>query len=526
VDAADNLFIATDTGIIKNTPAGVVTTLAVAPSLAGSSLAADGLDNLFVADTDNHRILKITPAGMVTALAGTLPPSPGSADGTGSAAGFNCPSGVAVDGAGNVYVADTANETVRRITPGGVVTTLAGTVGSSGVADGTGTTAQFSHPAGMAADSNGNVYVADRFNKTIRKIAPGGVVTTLAGDPGALGSVDGLTPFNFPFGVAVDNTGNVYWADRLHSAILKIATNGVMTTLAGVYGQYPDGRGSNDGTGTSARFDNPRGLTVDGTGNVYVADSANNTIRKITPAGVVTTLAGTAGAVGSADGNGPSARFNEPTGVAVDVAGNVFVADAGNNLIRKITPGGAVTTIGGTAGTFGSEDGIGAAAGFNNPAGVAVDRAGNLYLADADNHAIRKGQLVGPPVITTQPLSQTVAPGANVQFSVTAGTMLAPTYQWYFNGSVFNGATTSTLSFASARNADAGDYTVVVTNQLGSVTSSKATLTVSSTTVTPPPTSSGGGGSLEAWFALALVALVFARGAWRATRYRRTSSGI
>jgi hypothetical protein len=255
------------------------------------------------------------------------------------------------------------------------------------------------------------------------------------------------------------------------------------------------------------------GVAVDTAGNVFVAEGYDgsqgyhdtNTIRKITPGGVVTTLAGTAYSYGSADGTGTAAQFNCPNGVAVDLAGNVYVADSGNSTIRKITPNGVVTTLTGTAGVEGSVDGIGTAAQFNSPQGIAVDNMGNLYVADSDNSAIRKGQFVGPPVITLQPQGQTVIPGSNVMLSVTASSILGPTYQWYFNGTALGGATDSSLSLNSVLAANAGAYTVVVTNALGSVTSNQATLTVS--TATPVPAAgSGGGGAIEGWFVLVLLA--------------------
>mgnify|MGYP000863199809 CR=1 FL=1 len=324
--------------------------------------------------------LEITPE--VTTLAGSG--SLGSADGTGTAASFDNPRGVAVDGSGNVYVADTEGHLIRKITSAGVVTTLAGS-GSEGSADGTGTAASFNYPYGVAVDGSGNVYVADGSNHLIRKITSAGVVTTLAGS-GSSGSANGTgtaASFNYPSSVAVDGSGNVYVADYYNSLIRKITSAGVVTTLAGS-GSY----GSINGTGTAASFDMPYGVAVDGSGNVYVGDKDNHLIRKITSAGVVTTLAGT-GSQGSADGTGTAASFDNPRGVAVDGSGNVYVADTYNHLIRKITSAGVVTTLAGS-GSLGSADGTGTAASFDNPRGVAVDGSGNMYVADTWNHLIRK----------------------------------------------------------------------------------------------------------------------------------------
>ena len=202
-----------------------------------------------------------------------------------------------------------------------------------------------SQPEGTAVDSNGNIYVADYGNHTIRKITPTGIVTTLAGSSGITGSSDGTgsaARFSFPSGVAVDKAGNVYVADQGNDTIRKVTPAGEVTTLAGLAGRT----GSADGTGSVARFFAPHDVAVDGAGNVYVPD-AGNTIRKITGAGVVTTFAGTAFSSGFADGTGSAARFFEPTGVAVDAAGNVYVADSLNYTIRKITPAAAVTTLAG-----------------------------------------------------------------------------------------------------------------------------------------------------------------------------------
>jgi len=412
-DGAGNIYVA-DTGnstIRKITPAGVVTTLAGTAGVTGSTngtgsaarfaqptgIAADSAGNVYVADTDNNTIRKITPAGVVTTLAGTAGVI-GSSNGTGAAASFNDPTGVATDSAGNIYVADHISCTIRKITPAGVVTTLAGTAGILGSADGTGRAASFSYPTNIAVDTAGNIYVADTFDLTIRKITPTGVVTTLAGMAMIAGSADGTgaaATFGGSNGVATDSTGNIYIADFWNDTIRKITSAGVVTTLSGTAGAT----GSADGTGPAASFNSPNSVAADSAGNIYVADSGNNTIRKITSAGVVTTLSGAAGITGSADGTGPTASFNSPNGVATDSAGNIYVADSGNNTIRKITSAGVVTTLAGTAGVSGHSNGTGSAASFSAPSGIAIDSAGNIYVADSSNNTIRNITSAG--VVTT-----------------------------------------------------------------------------------------------------------------------------
>ena len=412
VDSSGTLYVA-DTGnnmIRSITAAGEVATLAgsgIAGSANGtnssarfnapSGVAVDSSGNVYVADTDNDTIRKVTPDGVVTTLAGSAGKA-GSANGTNSVARFNTPFGVAVDSSGNIYVADTDNDTIRKITPAGAVTTLAGKAATFGSADGTNNAARFYQPHGVAADSTGKVYVADYYNFAIRKITQAAVVTTLAGLPAAFGGNDGLgsvARFDSPSGVAVDTSNNVYVADTFTMTIRKITPAGAVTTLAGL-GAAP---GTNDGTGSAARFYDPNAVAVDSSGNLYVADTGNHTIRKITPAAVVTTLAGLAGASGSADGTNSAARFNSPSGVAVDSSGNLYVADTGNQTIRKITPAGAVTTLAGLVGAFGSDDGTGSAARFNAPFDLAVDSSGNIYVGDSGNSTIRKITPAG--VVTT-----------------------------------------------------------------------------------------------------------------------------
>jgi sugar lactone lactonase YvrE len=287
---------------------------------------------------------------------------------------FNYPTGVAVDKSGNVYVADSKNNLIAKVTPGGVVSTLAGTnAGQPGKADGTGTLASFWIPISIALDPTGNLYVTDAANGLIRKITPAGVVTTI--------KTSGLS-FTYPWGITIDAAGNLYVTDA--NTVLKITTAGVVSILAG--NSKP---GVLNGTGSSAYFNSPAGIAADATGNLFVADNHDNSIRKVTPAAVVTTFAGDVnGTYGSNDGSGTAARFFYPFGVAFDAAGNLYVSDD-SNRIRMITKAGVVTTIAGS-GAAGSTDGTGKAASFSDPRGIAVDAAGNIYVADMGNGAIRK----------------------------------------------------------------------------------------------------------------------------------------
>jgi len=466
IDESHNIYIA-DAGnntIRKlNWSTNAVTTLAGTAGSAGSAngtgsaarfrspgaVAVDASGNVYVADTGNHTVRKITPAGAATTFAGTAG-SPGNVDGTGAAARFNNPAGITIGLDGNLYVADTGNHTIRMITSTKIVTTLAGTPGVVGSADGTGSSALFSGPKGIAMDWGGKLYVADSGNNTIRKVSPDGTVVTVAGTAGVAGYADASSLagslYNNPTGVIVDLTGNIYVADTGNNTMRMLEPRDGVSTLGGTpglpgnrdtadfglganYGMAGDSNGnlyitSNadviykltpagsltylagyrailgqfaDGTGSAARFANLLGAACDVGGNIYVGD--NGCIRKVTPAGVVTTLAGKSGTSGSVDGTGSAARFSTVNGVAVDAAGNVYVADYFNNTIRKMTPAGVVTTLAGSAGASGSVDGTGSAARFNEPLPIAVDSAGNVYVGDAGNNTIRKISASG--VVTT-----------------------------------------------------------------------------------------------------------------------------
>jgi len=330
----------------------------------------------------------VQPATPTSNVFAGQPGVAGASDGPAAQARFRLPNNVAVDNAGNVYVADTANDIIRKITPDGTVSTLAGSPGSGGSADGTGSQARFWAPFGIAVDDLGDVYVADTANNAIRKITPAGVVGTLAGQAGQAGSDDGAGPkarFRNPWGLAVDVLGNLVVADMSNDTLRKITPAGTVTTLAGLAGIS----GHADGFGKDVRFNHPYAVAVDRADNIYVSDRASDTIRKVTAAGGVTTLAGLSGYTGYTDAVGSEARFRNPQGLSVDLGGNIYVADTGNNLIRKITPTGIVSTVPGFAADDPSSQ-AGGAVRLNNPGGVAVDAAGNLYVADTNNHCVRK----------------------------------------------------------------------------------------------------------------------------------------
>lgn len=400
VDSAGNLYVADslNRAIRQVTAAGAVTTLAgnglgqhadgpsaSARFVGADSVAVDQDGNVYVADYLTIR--KVTRNGDVTTLAGS-PQMRGNADGVGSAARFDNPTGLAVDAAGNVFVADSSNHTIRKITSAGVVTTLAGKAGEFGHVNGTGAEARFAFPASVAIDGAGNLYVAEEVGTQVRKVTPDGVVTTVFTQFDPMPTIArGIV------GVAIDGGGNLYVLATdfpgsfplTGHTVHKITPQGVVSLLAGSPGQP----GAVDGTGDAARFYGPRGISVDRDGNVYIADTENHTVRKITSAGVVTTLAGLASA-GSRDGTGGAARLFEPGGVAAGLGGHLYIADTGNHTIRKLAPDGKVTTFAGLAGTPGGADGSFADARFRFPSGIAVDGSGNVYVADTGNNAIRR----------------------------------------------------------------------------------------------------------------------------------------
>ena len=419
-DSAGNLYIA-DAGndrIRKVDTSGKITTFAGdgTESYGGDGgqaisaqlhspygVAADSVGNVYIADTYNHRIRKVDSSGVITTIAGTGEQSFGGDDGPAVSAQLDFPYGVATDGAGNVYLADTENHRVRKVDTTGVITTVAGTgefgFGGDG---GPAVSAQLDYPNDVSTDGVGNLYIADRLNHRIRKVDSSGIITTAAGDGtegfGGDGGQAIAARFDRPSGVASDGAGNIYIADDANNRIRKVDTMGIITTVAG------PGRLSNGGDGAPAVYAllrRPSGVEADGAGNVYIADTGNYRIRKVDSSGVITTVAGT-GVSGFGGDGGPaiSAQLGASSGVATDGVGNLYIADWGNYRIRKVDTTGVITTVAGTGVSgFGGDGGPAVSALLGLPYDVAVDAAGNLYIADRGNHRIRKVDTTG--VITT-----------------------------------------------------------------------------------------------------------------------------
>ena len=476
--------------------AGATTaTLTIANATTGMSgdqfqCLATNTVNTSTTATSTVATLTVSTGTIITTVAGTVGVI-ATLNGTGTAAQFTNPGAIASDSAGNLYVADPTAHVIRKITTAGVVTTFAGVVNAAGSIDGAADVARFNGPSSVAVDTLGNVYVADTNNHTIRGISASGIVQTLAGTAGSVGSIDGLgaaARFNYPLGVAVDSLGTAYVSDTYNHLIRRISQNGTVSTMGGAAGV----RASADGPLGASRFAFPTGIAVDSTGNVYVADSNNATIRKISTGNVTSTYAGTAGSFGSANGAALTvARFNQPNGVAVDSTGVVYVADTFSHTIRRITVAGEVTTLAGLAGSSGSTDGTGSGARFYQPNGIAVDAASNLYIADSQNRTIRRSGATTAPTIAAQPVNVAVAPGGSATFTVAATGSPTPTvFQWQrqpaattgfvniTNDATYSGATTATLTVSAITTAMHTDqFRAVVTNFISpEATSNAATL--------------------------------------------------
>lgn len=471
-----------------------------------------------------YRYVATNTAGSATSNAFTLNVVP---------ARFPGPIGLARDSAGRLLVADGSNNTVQQVSNALVASLLAGSSGQQGATDATGAVALFRQPGGVAVAGDGVVFLADTGNSLVRRLGTGGETTTVAGSTAHQGFQDGTGTaawFNAPEAIAVDSTGLLYVADTGNEVVRKIAAGGVVTTLAGTAGA----KGYADATGATARFNHPGGLVLSTDGTIlYVADTLNHTIRKIvTATGAVTTFVGIQGVSGSDDGSSATALFNNPRGLALDGAGNLYVADTGNSTVRKVTPAGQVSTVAGFPGVAGLTDGIGEDAWFNQPKGLAATADGTLYVADTGNATLRKISSDGTvttlvftaaPQFATQPADRSVTAGNSAVFTAAASAAPAPDYRWQrqtgtattwadlSEGGAYSGTVTGSLTVSSTTVAMSGDrFRCVATNNAGAANSAAATLTVTAVSTggsTGGNSGGGGGGALGLWFVAALGAL-------------------
>ena len=410
VDASGNQYIADPTFqvIRKVSTSGVISTVAGngtggysgdnGPATSAelynpAGVAVDGSGNIYIADKFNNRIRKVSTSGTISTVAGNGTPGYSGDGAAATSAQLNSPNRVAVDGSGNIYIVDLQNSVIRKVSTGGVISTVAGngTGGYSG--DGAAAaSAKLNGPSGVVVDGSGNIYIADGGNNVIRKVSTSGDISTVAGN-GTLGySGDGGAATSAQFitiDVAVDGSGNIYIVDNNNNVIRKVSTSGVISTVAG------NGTGGYSGDGaaaTSAKLQYPTGVAVDGSGNIYIADFNNNRIRKVSTSGVISTVAGNGTAGYSGDGGAAtSAQLFQPFGVAVDGSGNIYIAEQGNNVIRKVSTSGIISTVAGNGTAGYSGDGAAAtSAQLNIPHGVAVDGSGNIYIVDLNNQVIRK----------------------------------------------------------------------------------------------------------------------------------------
>ncbi len=419
VDRAGNVFIA-DSGnyrIRKVSPDGIIATVAgnggccysgdggpaTSASLSAGNVAVDGAGNLFF--SGGHRIRRVSPSGIITTVAGTGMRGFSGDGGPATGAQLLEPAGVAVDGGGNLFIADRGNHRIRKVSPNGIITTVAGNgmLGFSGDGEPAASTALW-YPWGVLVDGAGNLFISDGSNHRIRKVSPDGIISTVAGNGTGGFSGDGASAtsaqLRIPLGLALDGAGNLFIADWVNLRIRRVSASGIITTVAGD-GTFPSSFSGDGGPATSAQLRGPSGVAVDGGGNLFIADRGNQRIRKVSASGIITTVAGNRTPGFSGDGGqATTAQLREPNGVAVDAAGNLFIADSVNNRIRKVTRDGIITTVAGN-GTpgFSGDGGPATSAQLSSPLGVGVDSAGNLFIADPSNHRIRKVSPGG--IITT-----------------------------------------------------------------------------------------------------------------------------
>jgi sugar lactone lactonase YvrE len=513
------------------------------PTTSGTYNVSFTASNAIGTSAAGSLTLTILPPTVSSTFAGKLGTSGAVDSTTTTAARFNTPAAIMSDATGILYIADTGNHTIRKIALSGEVTTFAGQAGISGSLDGTGLNAQFSAPAGLAVDNSNNLYVADTGNNVIRKITPAGQVSTLAGAAGIAGTADGIDSvarFNHPSALAIDSSNTLYIADTDNHTIRTIALNSSPVSVSTLVGQAGI-QGAADGWPNSATLNFPISLAIDSNNNLYVADNGNHTIRRVTSVAslpTVGTLAGKTGITGAADGAGSEALFNAPAGLTMDRDNILYVADTSNHTIRMVTVDDSyntrVTTLAGLPGASGGIDGAGDHARLNYPCGMTIDPSGAVYIADDNNHAVRRIQRM--PFITFQPRTLTELAGTDTGVAVHALGVPTPTFQWYKDGVAVPGATSAILNFPNAQPAQTGTYRVTATNPLGTVTSNSATLTITgdngsssssgssssggsssgpASSSSGPSSSGGGGGAPSVWFFLTLTAVALSKSAKR-----------
>jgi uncharacterized protein (TIGR03437 family) len=406
LDSRGNLFVTDQSSsrVRRVAPDGVITTVAGSgpPGTKGdggpateallnkpAGIAVDDGGNLYIADTNNHRIRKVTTDGRITTICGTGTATFGGDGGAASRAGLNGPTGVALDAGGTLYIADSGNERIRRVTPAGTISTVAGN-GVAGFAGdrGPATAAQLNNPVSVAVDASGNLYIADRSNNRVRRVTPAGAIESIAGTGVAGYSGDNLSAtmaqLNAPAGVALDAAGNLYVSENWR--LRRITPAGIILSVAG---GSTFGFGGDGGPAISAQLDAPQGIAFDQVGNLYLADQANHRVRRITPAGIINTVAG-GGDLGDG-GPATAARFYYPRALAADQAGNVYLVDNNGRRVRRFTPEGQMWTVAGDGiGGNSGDGGPATTARFQNPFAIAIDSAGNLHIADAGGQRIRK----------------------------------------------------------------------------------------------------------------------------------------
>ena len=389
-----------------------------------SDVAVDSSGNLYITDYRNNRIRKVNTSGIITTVAGTGVGGYSGDGGSSIKAMLNRPAGIVVDSSGNLYIADARNHRIRKVDTSGTITTIAGT-GEEGFSGdgGPATAARLDSPTDLAVDSPGNLYIADNGNHRIRRVDTSGTITSVAGTGVEGYSGDGNKAvearLHYPSDVEVDTSGNLYINDSHNERIRRVDTSGTITTVAGT---GEEGFSGDGGPAVQARLD-PTSVSIDGAGNLYIGHASFHRIRRVDTTGTITTIAGT-GSLGYSGDGGPAtrARLYQPGGVAVDSSGNIYIADSFNHRIRRVDTSGTITTVAGTVGDFIGDGGPATGASLNDPAGIAVDSSGNLYIADSGNHRIRR--------VDTSGTITTVAGTGERGYSGDRGTAVAAKLAW------------------------------------------------------------------------------------------------